>query len=909
MARSSSRKTSASTVQPKGTTSDSLGSRHERPHARAGVRPRQKFAMTTNRYELQGLSPEGQAGPVLGVAVAEADGAQGGGHLLRRRHQDAEGVQLQGTGRHGPQRRLRRVRRGAPAAGLLPQGLRGQPAAVDVPHRGSGLRRHRPGAQPGGGDPAPVRRHPVPADPLRLRDPRGPAAAEHRAAGHVRDRYTVRVPDPRVDFRIAAAARRRHGRDDGAADGRCLPGGPGGGRGGCGPRSPCGPRATTSRRPGTPTVRSRSRSSPRTSRRSSTSTPTACGSGCSAGGGRPGPAGAPARRRLRLPRPRRARPAVPAAREPARHGGAERRLPAGAGAPVPGRARRRRHGARLARPRGAGRWAAAARRTSTATAPAATSRWWPRCGTPAGSGRWCCTTRSWTRGPASSPTRSARPRPSTRARREWYWQQYAGSAADLTDPDLAPLLSDRLGTLPPTLVTTAEHDPLRDEGEHLAALIAEAGRRRHVHALPRPDPRLLAARAPSRRPSRRSGTPAPSCVPTEDRDGATDRMARMRVHLGSDHAGLDLKAHLTSWLTEHGYEPVDHGPFEYDAVDDYPVFCLRAAEGVATDRMQGLDSLGVVIGGSGNGEQMAANKVPGIRCALAWSEETASLAREHNDAQVVSVGGRMHPIEDMTRFVEVFLTTPFSGDERHVRRIGQIRRLRAHPRAATAAGVRPSGSRHRAGAGAGCLRDTPSTGSPPRSTTPSPVTRSGSAARRAGSRSQRRCSTVARWRPPSRGASTSGSTSRTTTSCTSTSGSTAGSTCSATRPRSRRRSVRCGCGWSRRTPRRAERHGVVRRPARRHRLRAPDPRAARGAGRPARPRPAAPGRRPGPGLAPDQAQPGADRRAAHGPVGGGRDRQRLPGRAALPAPRRPVPAGHQPAGGPLARDVGRPGRR
>ena len=146
----------------------------------------------------------------------------------------------------------------------------------------------------------------------------------------------------------------------------------------------------------------------------------------------------------------------------------------------------------------------------------------------------------------------------------------------------------------------------------------------------------------------------------------------MRVHLGSDHAGLDLKAHLAAWLTEHGYEPVDHGPFEYDALDDYPVFCLRAAQGVALDRLEGLDSFGVVIGGSGNGEQMAANKVAGIRCALAWSEETASLAREHNDAQVVSVGGRMHPIEDMTRYVEVFLTTPFSGDERHVRRIGMM---------------------------------------------------------------------------------------------------------------------------------------------------------------------------------------------------------------------------------------------
>jgi ribose 5-phosphate isomerase B len=149
-------------------------------------------------------------------------------------------------------------------------------------------------------------------------------------------------------------------------------------------------------------------------------------------------------------------------------------------------------------------------------------------------------------------------------------------------------------------------------------------------------------------------------------------MSAMRVHLGSDHAGLELKDHLLTWLVDHGYEAVDHGPFVYDAVDDYPVFCLRAGEAVAAEQAEGLDSLGVVIGGSGNGEQIAANKVTGIRCALAWSEETAALAREHNDANVVSVGGRMHSVDDMTRFIEVFLTTSFSGEERHVRRIGQL---------------------------------------------------------------------------------------------------------------------------------------------------------------------------------------------------------------------------------------------
>ena len=146
----------------------------------------------------------------------------------------------------------------------------------------------------------------------------------------------------------------------------------------------------------------------------------------------------------------------------------------------------------------------------------------------------------------------------------------------------------------------------------------------------------------------------------------------MRVHLGSDHAGLDLKDHLVAWLRDHGFEPVDHGPFVYDALDDYPVFCLRAAEAVAAERADGSDSLGVVIGGSGNGEQIAANKVAGVRSALVWSEETAVLAREHNDANVVSVGGRMHSLDEMTRFVEVFLQTPFPGEERHVRRIGQL---------------------------------------------------------------------------------------------------------------------------------------------------------------------------------------------------------------------------------------------
>jgi len=146
----------------------------------------------------------------------------------------------------------------------------------------------------------------------------------------------------------------------------------------------------------------------------------------------------------------------------------------------------------------------------------------------------------------------------------------------------------------------------------------------------------------------------------------------MRVHLGSDHAGLELKDHLMGWLADHGFDPVDHGPFVHDPEDDYPVFCLRAAEAVVADQEDGLDSLGVVVGGSGNGEQIAANKVRGVRAALVWNEETAVLARRHNDANVMSVGGRMHPVTEMTRFVELFLATEYPAEARHARRIAML---------------------------------------------------------------------------------------------------------------------------------------------------------------------------------------------------------------------------------------------
>ncbi|MEN3612215.1 ribose-5-phosphate isomerase [Plantactinospora sp. ZYX-F-223] len=142
----------------------------------------------------------------------------------------------------------------------------------------------------------------------------------------------------------------------------------------------------------------------------------------------------------------------------------------------------------------------------------------------------------------------------------------------------------------------------------------------------------------------------------------------MRVYLGSDHAGYELKVHLANHLAKQGYELVDVGPFLFDPDDDYPVFCLHSGARVVADP----GSLGVVIGGSGNGEQIAANKVAGVRAALAWNVETAQLAREHNDANVVAIGARQHTLDEATAIVEAFLTTPFSGNERHARRIGQV---------------------------------------------------------------------------------------------------------------------------------------------------------------------------------------------------------------------------------------------
>ncbi len=152
------------------------------------------------------------------------------------------------------------------------------------------------------------------------------------------------------------------------------------------------------------------------------------------------------------------------------------------------------------------------------------------------------------------------------------------------------------------------------------------------------------------------------------RIAATCQNSAMRVHIASDHAGFDLKNILADHLRGQGHVVVDHGADRYDANDDYPSFCIAAGEAVVAEP----GSLGVVLGGSGNGEQIAANKVRGVRAALAWSVETARLGRQHNDANVVAVGGRMHATEDALAIVDAFLSTPFSHEERHLRRINQV---------------------------------------------------------------------------------------------------------------------------------------------------------------------------------------------------------------------------------------------
>lgn len=149
-------------------------------------------------------------------------------------------------------------------------------------------------------------------------------------------------------------------------------------------------------------------------------------------------------------------------------------------------------------------------------------------------------------------------------------------------------------------------------------------------------------------------------------------MKAMRIHVGTDHAGLEFAQTLISHLEGRGHEVTDHGPKSYEPLDDYPSFCIAAARAVVRDQSEGLESLGVVFGGSGNGEQIAANKVEGVRAALAWNTATAQLARQHNDANVVAIGARQHTEDEAIRLIDEFIKTPFSFEERHERRIAQL---------------------------------------------------------------------------------------------------------------------------------------------------------------------------------------------------------------------------------------------
>jgi len=135
---------------------------------------------------------------------------------------------------------------------------------------------------------------------------------------------------------------------------------------------------------------------------------------------------------------------------------------------------------------------------------------------------------------------------------------------------------------------------------------------------------------------------------------------------------MELSAFLVESLTNFGHDVIDHGPKVYDALDDYPGFCIAAAMAVAGDQREGVSALGIVLGGSGNGEQMSANKVPGIRAALIWNPETAKLARDHNDANVAAVGARQHDKNEVLDLIKIFIEQPFSNDERHVRRISKL---------------------------------------------------------------------------------------------------------------------------------------------------------------------------------------------------------------------------------------------
>ena len=143
----------------------------------------------------------------------------------------------------------------------------------------------------------------------------------------------------------------------------------------------------------------------------------------------------------------------------------------------------------------------------------------------------------------------------------------------------------------------------------------------------------------------------------------------MKIHLATDHAGLELKEKVKLYLSDLNYEVIDHGAYEYDALDDYPDFIFPCANAVSNDP----ESKGIILGGSGQGEAMAANRVKGVRAAVFYNgpEEIIKLSREHNNANILSLGARFMSEEEIYKIIELWLEEPFEGG-RHERRIAKL---------------------------------------------------------------------------------------------------------------------------------------------------------------------------------------------------------------------------------------------
>ncbi len=149
----------------------------------------------------------------------------------------------------------------------------------------------------------------------------------------------------------------------------------------------------------------------------------------------------------------------------------------------------------------------------------------------------------------------------------------------------------------------------------------------------------------------------------------------MKIYIGTDHAGFELKEELKKFLEDLGCEVDDKGAYEFNKEDDYPDFILPVVKAVAEDIARDLDSRGIVIGGSGQGEAIVANKVKKIRAAVVYDEYSARMSREHNDANIVSLGTRTLSADKAKKLVKLWLETPFSNEERHKRRIEKIKTI------------------------------------------------------------------------------------------------------------------------------------------------------------------------------------------------------------------------------------------